>query len=342
MNTSRRESSVASSTTLRAASVAQSGVSSRAATIAFEDVDMMDIDPPSPDTLLPSNKKFYIAVDYGTTYSAVSFVSLEPGEDPEKVKPDRIKNITNYPKDPRVYGHIAREVPTELCYLNPSEQHNGPNENRGWPQSWGNGAEQHGDSGDGEDSDDAPPYEDNEFEDTAPSDDLCWGYMVQDTLGRPNRTSLAELKRGCLRRTKLLLDDSEHTKTVRKDLLIAIQHVKGMKRIKNNEDVIRDFLTKLFRHVKHELETNHGYTDQCAVEFILCVPPIWSSKASRTMHNAMATALRKSGFMRRSSTSIPNLFIVSEPEAAATFILTTSPSNHRIRVRNQPTTCHHY
>ena len=83
---------------------------------------MMDIDPPSPDNLLPSNKKFYIAVDYGTTYFAVSFVSLEPGEDPEKVKPDRIKNITNYPKDPRVYGHIAKEVPTELCYLNPSEQ----------------------------------------------------------------------------------------------------------------------------------------------------------------------------------------------------------------------------
>ena len=288
----------------------------------------MDIDSPHAETLPSSNKKFYIAVDYGTTYSAVSFVSLAPGEDPEKVKPGRIKNIMNYPKDPRVYGHIAREVPTESCYLNPSEQHNGYHENEERSQMWRN----YDDSGNDEDSDDVPPYEDNELEDSAPSGDMHWGYRVQDTLGRPNKTSLAELKKGRVRRAKLLLVDSEHAETDREQLLRAIQHVKGMKRIKKNEDVIRDFLTELFRHVKDELETNHGYTDQCAVEFILCVPPIWSSKASRTMHNTMTAALRKSGFIRKSSKSIHNLFIVSEPEAAATFILTTSPDNHRIRV----------
>lgn len=48
---------------------------SRSSTFASEDADMIDIDPP--------NKKFYIAVNYGATCSAVSFVKVAPDEDPE-------------------------------------------------------------------------------------------------------------------------------------------------------------------------------------------------------------------------------------------------------------------
>ena len=327
-------------TTFRAPSPAQSGSFSRSTTIAAEDVDMTDIDPPLMETPPPSDKTFYIAVDYGTTYSAVSFVALAPGEDTEEVKPERIKSIVNYPKDPRVYGQTAKEVPTELSYLKPAKQRNGFNENGERSQPWQSSAVQNDNSEYDEDSDDVPPYEDDDSEDPALSGDLQWGYMVQDTLGRPNDMSLADMKKGYLRRAKLLLDDSEHTKPAREELLSVIQHVKGMKRIKKNEDIIIHFLTSLFRHVKRELETNHGYTDQCTVEFILCVPPIWSCKASRTMHDAMATALRESGFISRASKCVDNLFIVSEPEAAAAFILTTSEDNHKIRVRYQPTICH--
>jgi len=322
--------------TRRTPSLAPSESSSRSVTLAAEDVDMMDIDSPQTITSEPPKKKFYIAVDYGTTYSAVSFVSLAPGENPEEVNPERIKNIVNYPKDPRIYGQIAKEVPTELSYSEPMSQQHEFNETRGRSQRWQRGAEQNDNFERDEDSDDAPPYEDDEFQDSAPSDNPQWGYMVQDTLGRPNETSLAELKKGYLRRAKLLLDDSEHTRPAREELLPVIEHVKGMKMIKKNEDVITHFLSNLFRHVKRELERNHGYTNQCAVEFILCVPPIWSSKATRTMHNAMTTALRESKFISRGSKSIDNLFIVSEPEAAAAFILTTSEDNHTIRVQYQP------
>ncbi|OCK74689.1 hypothetical protein K432DRAFT_363277 [Lepidopterella palustris CBS 459.81] len=295
---------------------------------------MVDIDSPLMQASPSSEKRFYIAVDYGTTYSAVSFVALAPDEDAEEVSPDRIKSIVNYPKDPRVYGQTAKEVPTELSYLKHAKQRNGFNEDEERMQPWRSSAAQNDYSEYDEDSDDAPPYEDDDFDDPTPSEDPQWGYMVQDTLGRPNEASLAELKKGCLRRAKLLLDHSEHTKSAREELLGAIQHVKGMRKIKKNEDIIIHFLTNLFRHVKHELETNHGYTDQCAVEFILCVPPIWSSKASRTMHDAMATALRESGFISRASKCVDNLFIVSEPEAAATFILTTSEDNHKIRAND--------
>ncbi|KAF2502416.1 hypothetical protein BU16DRAFT_498059 [Lophium mytilinum] len=308
--------------------------STRSIPLASEDVDMTDVDSPPTEPLPSPERKFYIAVDYGTTYSAVSFVSLEPGENAEAVKPERIQTIVNYPKDPRVYGQTAKEVPTELAYLPPAKQRNDLDESGERSQPWQGSVAQNLTSEDDEDSDDAPPYEDDDSEDHAPSENLQWGYMVQDSLGRPNETSLAELKKGCFRRTKLLLDDSAHTQPARDEILRAVRHVKGMRRIKKNEEVIIHFLTNLFRHVKHELETNHGYTNQCPVEFILCVPPIWSSKASRTMHDAMATALRKSRFISRASRGVDNLFIVSEPEAAATFILTTSEDNHKIRTND--------
>lgn len=332
MANAHRASSIASSTTLRATPLPRIGDFSRSVTAASEDVNMMDIDSPLTEASSSSQKKFYIAVDYGTTYSAVSFVAVLPGEDPEMVSASTIENIVHFPKDPLVYGQIAREAPTEICYLERTKKRNHFGESEERSQPWRQGAEQNGNT-EHEDSDDAPPYEDDDSEEATPAEDIQWGYMVQDMLGRPNEKSLSELRKGCLRRVKLLLDDSEYTRVARNELDGAIEHVKNdLKRIKKKEDVIIHFLTSLFKHVKHELEMHHGYTDQCAVEFVLCVPPIWSSKASRTMHNAMAIALRKSGFISQGSQSVNNLFIVAEPEAAASYMLTTSEENHRIRV----------
>ena len=145
----------------------------------------MDIDPPPMETPPSSDKKFYIAVDYGTTYSAVSFVALAPGEDAEEVKPGRIENIENYPKDPRVYGQAAKEVPTELSYLKPAKQRDGFSENGERSQPWQSSAVQNDNSERDEDSDDAPPYEDDDSEDPALSEGLQWGTWSKTRLVSP-------------------------------------------------------------------------------------------------------------------------------------------------------------
>ncbi len=55
----------------------------------------------------------------------------------------------------------------------------------------------------------------------------------------------------------------------------------------------------------------------------MCVPAIWEQAACRGMQTAMATALKQAQFtrVRVENNSIENLFIVSEPEAAAAYVL---------------------
>jgi len=126
-------------------------------------------------------------------------------------------------------------------------------------------------------------------------------------------------------RSKLLLDESAETKVVREELAPVLEELKKRKAIRGNEDVIADYLTQLFRHTKHELETTHEISDTCSVEHVLCVPNVWSSKANRRMQAAVGIAIRNSGL------GTPhNMFLVAESEAAAAYII---ESNNQIKVR---------
>jgi hypothetical protein len=88
-------------------------------------------------------------------------------------------------------------------------------------------------------------------------------------------------------------------------------------------DVIVDFLTSLMRHAKSEIE-RAGFDDSYKTEIVLCVPAIWTQKALRDMQGALAKAMALAGFpgVDPDTNTIDNLFIVSEPEAAAAFVLT--------------------
>lgn len=75
---------------------------------------MRDIDTlPEIDTSKP---RFIVAVDFGTTFSSVSFVAIESQEQPQLIGGRRIRSIKNYPDDQSTNGGQAREVPTEMWY----------------------------------------------------------------------------------------------------------------------------------------------------------------------------------------------------------------------------------
>lgn len=273
-------------------------------------------------------KRLIVAIDFGTTYSCVSYVSLDEGEKPEYLALDRIDSIQNFPNDwnsdPR--DRMTSEVPTEVIYplnrhfreqyeLDPMEQ-----EETGV-----------------DDAEEGNPYTSNESSLISvintddddidelmsdESDSFRWGYGVHEAWAWPathsDRTNLA------LSRFKLLLDDSPITEPVRDPLQDTLRSLQSRRIIKKPLHVIADFLTCLLRHTRSEL-TQKGFDSNYKMEMVLCVPAIWSQKACRDMQTAMAIAMKAAKIkgVDIQNNSIENLFIVSEPEAAAAYVLAT-------------------
>ncbi|KAH6646709.1 hypothetical protein BKA67DRAFT_524621 [Truncatella angustata] len=278
------------------------------------------------------SKRLIVAVDFGTTYSCVSFVALEAGEAPDYLPLDRIETIGNYPNDLNFDSkdEMENQVPTELMYplnrnfrdqddLPPLENNEGIT---------GVGTE---DEGDGSIPGQPIPItdanengEDMDMDGLFESDSLQWGYSVHEARSipaihiNPNNRPLS--------RFKLLLDESPMTRTIRDDLNQTIGLLKRKRIIQKPLQVIADFLTCLLRHTKTEL-VNKGYDDNWKVEMVLCVPAIWTQKGCRNMQTAMAYAMEKARFIGADfqNNSIENLFIVSEPEAAAAYVLASDP-----------------
>ena len=295
------------------------------------DVTMADIDPSPFHRRNPNRPLYIISVDYGTTYSAVSFVILNPGQSPQDIRYQDIQNIAHYPEDPNGSRESQTEVPSEIWYRNV------PKKPRGRPRKnpvMGSGTQTNeidmsdsdgeygmlfsGDSSTPQDSPDARIY---------------WGYEVQGELAKPRGAEVLEESWRCIKRAKLMLDEGDHTKHARQKLLKSFSELKERKLIKKNEDVITDFLTALLRHVKTELQKRHGFeVDRCDTEFVICVPPVWSWKSARVMDSAMCTAVEKAGFKATMDLSISSIFTVSEPEAAATFFLAAGNWDDGIRV----------
>jgi hypothetical protein len=293
-----------------------------------------------PDCLLDDSeaanlpKRLIMAVDFGTTYSAIAYVALEEGESAGYLDPARIRTIKNYPDD-ATFGSLddemRSEVPTEVIYpldrdfrkkegLDAGRKEDqkehvpppgiGEREARDDP---GNrlaifGAHCHYD-----------PDQMSLDEDTS----FRWGYGAHEVWGMS--ATHADPKNQPLGRFKLLLDSSERTQVIREDLNETLQELKRKRIVKHPHDVIADFLTCLLRHAKAELESA-GFDDSYKLETVLCVPAIWSQKACRDMQTAMAKAMGQAGFqgVDVQNNSIENLFIVSEPEAAAAFVLAES------------------
>ncbi|KAM0477979.1 hypothetical protein ACHAP7_006169 [Fusarium lateritium] len=81
-----------------------------------------------------------------------------------------------------------------------------------------------------------------------------------------------------------------------------------------------DFLTRLLKHAKSQIMQKR-FTITSS-EIVICVPVIWSQRAIRNMQTCVSIAAKLAGFpgIRHEDDCISNVFIVSEPEAAATWL----------------------
>ncbi|CZR60755.1 related to hsp70 protein [Phialocephala subalpina] len=268
----------------------------------------------------PQAITFIVATDFGTRFSSVAFKKCQPGRLPWSQ--DTIQSISNYPDDPMTGGKKSFVVPTESWYANNAVA--------------GNLATKvTSDSLDDQFLKDLYDTSDNEkdqtfqalrsgHKDTPATDDVCsvstesmqtffWGYATQTKLLSPDFDQCRFTR---ISRLKVLLDATNTTSFARDNLRPILKKLKKSRAIKKDEDIITDYLTQLFLHTKEQLTTLHGFSSSSPLEHVLCVPNIWSPKACRIMQASTEIAIRESGLG-----TMENLFLVSENEAAAAFVL---------------------
>ena len=297
------------------------------------DILMSDSAPEADGNNLPEPRHFVVAVDFGTTFSSVAYVGYAHENQRRRIELRQIEIVDRYPDHP--YGNfICHDVPTEIWYAPKRERPVSLNQIIPEPQLPGpaNGAGDYdNDCSDSEVGSEAtlelehsyPRLQDQPNTGTP----LLWGYGVQDQLKEAEYETDYSSR---LSRFKLILDESEHTATVRTTLSETCTTLKKMMLIKEDTDIIGDYLEQLFRHTKMRLIESEGYTDASTVEFVLCIPAVWKSKAARQMQVAMTTAITNSGLGKLQNKSIDNLFIVSEPEAAAACVLASDRARLKV------------
>jgi hypothetical protein len=297
--------------------------------------DEMDTDE-NPDILR-------IAVDFGTTFTSVAYART-PASDYATSLMD-IKCIARYPGDlplPTVtqLWEPRQDVPTEIWY----------------PQSFANKRQPKNGSSfvQNEDpsDDESSPDSDNDSvlsvlalqKEQSPGDvstasssahkgvpeGLAWGFEVQKQLATED---IPQDGSRHIARFKLLLHEpdwllhdkrrgkNEDIEMIKMEVIAELKKLRKLKLIESNTDVITHFLEKLFIHVKEQLQKEEKLDPAVKVEFVLCVPAEWSSRACRIMQDSMATAAKHADLGQVSDDSLDNLFIVSEPEAAAACII---------------------
>ncbi|KAI1758498.1 hypothetical protein GGR53DRAFT_516970 [Hypoxylon sp. FL1150] len=271
-----------------------------------------------------ASKRLILSIDFGTTYSAVSYIALSENQRVDHVSSMDIRSIANYPDDmnPEPESQMKKEVPTELMY--PLDPRFRSRANLRRPTMNGKSATSLG-SESPRDQTDAMEVDSVEDE-ILMSDarDFLWGYGMHEAWSSP-ATHFKQTSKA-LNRFKLLLDDGQ-TQGIRNSLRSTVKYLSTKKIVESEVGVIADFLTCLLRHAKSQLQLLRLYDDY-RVEMVLCVPAIWTQKACRDMQMALLIAMKMAEFkgVNPSHQAIENLFIVSEPEAAAAFTLDTQPN----------------
>jgi hypothetical protein len=265
-----------------------------------------------------SSTSWIIAVDFGTTFSTVAYAKVTESTRETGLSLLSVECIDGYPDDRPLPGSstldaLKPDVPSELWYGPKSQP---PDDEPDDEDVMDTDSGSNTPRSSSEIGDDGNNFQEQE---SRTLDALYWGFGVQKLV-----TEIDVQKDGTKRisRFKLMLDENnERTRNVTDELRPILKNLKKLKLIKDNADVISDYLTQLFIHTKNKLQQNDDFSTMNQVEIVLCVPAVWPAKACRTMEKAMSIAAKNSGLGKLENGNLCNLFLVSEPEAAAACVI---------------------
>jgi hypothetical protein len=291
-----------------------------------QDVEMEEApaEPPQART----NACLVLAIDFGTTFSSVAFRRTDDVDRRLELGPGDIQCINRFPYDPSKYSVSREEVPTESCYSKLNKRrgkHVATSSDQSTPA--------YTLDSDSEEQETDPIFDlpvargDCEIP-TGQRDEYLWGYRVRRESEPENESGPASKAISKIRivRSKLILDVSPLTAGIRAELLDSISILKQKHLIGKNTDIIIDFLTHLLQHTKSQLIKYHNFDESIPVEFVVCVPVAWEGPAWHKMQTAVTQAVKRAAFSELSNSSVQNMFMVSEPEAAAASVLSDSSS----------------
>lgn len=298
-----------------------------------DESDVMEHDPVS----CVKEDRIIIAIDFGTTFSSVAYTVLPKGVPPEKINVRKVKCIGNYPgyEPPLGVPDVRQDVPTELWYdygrlwTRRDRSINGADDDQDPDSENEELSSSDDDFSDGEQS----QFEDDGgFEANAATQNRntrmlpatqYWGFGVQQKL---SMTDIPRDKARPLTRFKLNLDQKKETDDIRADLRTILKALSKNNIIKSDTDIYTHYLTHLLKHTKEQLHLSNELYQDMLVQFVLCVPAKWPMNACRIMQTALEEAVKESGLSERANHSVHNMFMISEPEAAAECILAEARS----------------
>jgi len=275
-----------------------------------------------------------IAIDFGTTFTSVAYTVVPRGVLPEDVDITQVKCIGNYPgyEPPPGRQDFREDVPTELWY---DHGHTGVGGQRSLNTSTDGcqslvSDDEVSSSDDYESEDEESPLQ---FDDSNGVDHLTqtqaratalstakqyWGYEVQQKL---NVMNAPQDKARPLTRIKLNLVPKSETDHIRDEIRSTLTALRQQGLINKDTDIYRDYLTHLLNHTKEQLLSSNDLQQDMLIEFVLCVPAKWPVAACQVMQTALEEAVKNVGITRSAENDVCNLFMISEPEAAAECIL---------------------
>ncbi|KAL1602352.1 hypothetical protein SLS60_005768 [Paraconiothyrium brasiliense] len=290
--------------------------------------DVMEHDPVSNI----ERDRIVISIDFGTTFSTVAYAVLPKGVSPKNIHVRKVKCIGKFPGYRKLDGMLdtRQDVPTELWYnfedqplpssdlLSPDL----PSNDEASSSSDDDGP--HGDSSGPDDDDPRVNRAARHINPRNTSVTQYWGFNVQQHL---NTMNIPRDEVSPLTRFKLKLDNTEATEKLRADLDTILSTLRQRNIINDDSDIYTDYLTHLLKHAKEQLELSKELCENMVVQFVLCVPAKWPVKACRTMQSAVEQAVQRAGFNSKTQEASRNLFMISEPEAAAECILAEARSD---------------
>jgi hypothetical protein len=297
-------------------------------------------------------ERLVIAIDFGTTFSSVAYAQLPIGMAPEDVDLARhvhcIGKFKGYEVPAKGLLEPPQAVPSVLWYDD--------GQTESWRNILSNSNVHNTQCSDDDDGQDHTSSDDDDSEDQgshshfddrnairrpiverskvppAAFGSQRWGFDVQRHLSHLN---LPREDAQPLTKFKLNLVLGEETDEVRAELRPILTSLKRKGLIDQDADIYRHFLSHLLRHTKEQLQQSNQLHQHTILQFVLCVPAKWPGNACQVMQTALEEAVSDIGLSRNASNDVCNLFLISEPEAAAECILAEASSEIYVRHLNQ-------